>query len=181
MAHDLEKMRREIAEHKAERVARGLPADLPPRLVEDEHTLRIYNDSRPLYTFLVEYSLLLAKAGQVVPYDIEPYNKYIRMLEVMSKSKDRIFGAYGAALKGGLSAIKEMNDGELPYERAVRGIYTCISLAAIATPHSIRVKAYEGDDFDDILADYEKRIAEQKAEEERLEREFMERKAKGND
>lgn len=181
MIHDVDKMKREIAEHKAERVAKGLPAEMPPRLVEDEHSLRIFNETRPLYVFIVEYTQLLAKAGQVVPYDVEPYNKYIRMLKVMGEAQEILLGFYADGLNGALSAIKEMLNGNVPYDKALRDIYTCLSLSGIVSPNCVKAKAYVGDDLDDILTDYEGRIAAQEAEEERLEREFMERKVNVND
>ncbi|MEK4085096.1 hypothetical protein [Psychrobacillus sp. FSL K6-1415] len=57
-----------------------------------------------------------------------------------------------------LDCIEELQRGEIGYEEALRGIYGVARMMADERGISLQGPAYAGDDFDEVIRDYEKRI-----------------------
>lgn len=62
----IRKLEEEIEESRAERVSRGLPADIPDRFVELPMSWTLYHKCKPLIDYAVEYTSLCDKADEVI-------------------------------------------------------------------------------------------------------------------
>lgn len=60
------KLREQLEVTKAERVARGLPADSPPNFVPIAMSWTLYNKCKPLIDYSVKYASLCDKTNEVI-------------------------------------------------------------------------------------------------------------------
>jgi hypothetical protein len=95
---DIEKMKKEIAEWKADRVARGLPPSPPEPFVPVALATVLVEQCTPLYEYLAKYTQLCNKADAILPANVEIFNRYADYLTLISCTGQPVDAFYAGML-----------------------------------------------------------------------------------
>jgi len=106
---DIAQLTEQLEEVKAERVARGLPADLPPNYVSTAMAWHLYERCEPLYRFGIQYATLCDKANEIIELPdaqkewAKSFEKYTRLINYAEEMGVRTLAI---ALDGIIAAIE---------------------------------------------------------------------------
>ncbi|MCG7346377.1 hypothetical protein MHZ92_19925 [Sporosarcina sp. ACRSL] len=174
---DIEKMKRQIAEWKADRVSRGLSPSPPAGFVTDEHAARLLHEVKPVFDVLSGYATVMAKTGQVVDVDMSVFDPFEKKLLILRYARSNSYAGLAFMLASSLSVIKAAQEGRMSYQRMMENVV--LALKAFSDSHRSYARMKEFEDWDGILEAYDQQRIAEIEEEARLEREYAENQLKG--
>jgi hypothetical protein len=137
---DIVKMKKEIEELSADRVARGLPPSPPESFVSPEVGFILFERCKPLFDVLVKYAKLCDEAQAILPIDASKFDSYKDDLILLGKTVGTGGMAFAVGLKGAIITIK--NPGDKSPDQYVRVLLKYLQLAGIEVKQVISTFAY---------------------------------------
>lgn len=127
---DIRRLEEELAELRKERVAKGLPAESPPRFVSLKLAQTLLDRVCPLRNLIIKYASLVGASMRVQPLDVDKLReKYTMDLTLLSESVGAFSGLTGTAMLDCLDKIeKAINADEYDAMDLVRELHANISL-----------------------------------------------------
>lgn len=175
---EIEKMKRKIAEWKADRVARGLSPNPPASFVSDEHAARLLSEVMSVFDVLSGYAMVMAKTGRVVDVDMSVFDPYERKLRVLHKAKTWGYASLASSLIMSLYVIKAAQNRGMTYQTMIEVVVRALkSFSQSSLRYNAPAKEFE--DWEGIIEAYEQQSKAQIEEEARLEREYAENQLRG--
>ncbi|MEH7119081.1 hypothetical protein V7128_16945 [Neobacillus vireti] len=138
---DILKMKKEIEEWKAERVAKGLPASPPKEFVPPEVGYILFERCKPLFDVLVKYAKLCGDAQAVLPIDDSKFAQYESDLALIGESIGGGGMAFSTGLKGAINTIKK--HGDYTPDKYVRLLLQCLQIAGLEVKKGLDEFAYD--------------------------------------
>ncbi|MBY0144253.1 hypothetical protein [Neobacillus niacini] len=150
---DIEKMKKEIAAMKADRIARGLPADPPAEFVPVEVGYLLFERCKPLFDFLVKYAKLCGDSQRIPPIDDSKLEPYVADLELIGETIGGNYNAFSVGMRNAMRLVKSA-DQNAP-EKFIRSLLLSLKLASIDAKKSLNEVAYGHGGYADVKAKYE--------------------------
>lgn len=149
------------AEAREQRVAAGLPGEVPECFVNPHHAERIKLRLNPLQEGLTDYLDLTNKAKRIIPIPSDSFDSQIRDITLLIWSPVFLQSLYGRLLLRCIEVVQEAQSGNIAYERVVSLLLANLSLADSfktmeydVDDYIEEIKPYESNNFDEILEDY---------------------------
>lgn len=168
-------MDEEHMKFKADRVAAGLPEEAPGGFVELSHAQALINKLRPLSEVLTEYLALTNRSRQLIPFDVSVFDKYADDLTLISESIETNHVFYANHIQRSIDIVAEAQENGRTVEYVEARLYQSLAMANGCMERSrgdTRIKAYEGDDLEKIIADYKAYYKENVEEDRRVSHEL---------
>jgi hypothetical protein len=138
---DIEKMKKQIEEMKADRVARGLPPSPPEAFVPPEIGFILLERCKPLFDILAKYTKLCGDAQAILPIDTSKFDPYIDDLILLGETIGNGGMAFSVGLKGAINTIKKPGDNSP--DKYVRVLLKCLQLAGLEVKQVLSTFAYD--------------------------------------
>jgi hypothetical protein len=137
---DIEKMKKEIAEMRADRVARGLPPSPPEEFVPVEIGFILLERCKPVFDVLVKYAKLCGDAQAILPIDGSKFDRYLDDLDLLGETIGNGGMAFSVGLKGAINTIKKRDD--YTPDKYVRTLLQYLRLAGLDVKKVLSTFAY---------------------------------------
>jgi hypothetical protein len=126
--NDVEKMKKEIEEWRADRVKQGLPPKPPESFVPPEIGFLLVERCRQIYDFIVKYAKLCDDANEILPIDVTKFDSYKKDLTLINETiGGDVLSSFSIGVKYGLDIIK--NPSELSSSEYVHRLLKAVELA----------------------------------------------------
>jgi hypothetical protein len=139
--NDIEKMKKQIEEMKAARVARGLPPSPPEAFVPPEIGFILLERCKPLFDILAKYTKLCDNAQAMLPIDTSKFDTYMDDLTLLGETTTNGGTAFSVGLKGAINTIKK--HGDATPDKYVRLLLKCLQLAGLNVKQELSTFAYD--------------------------------------
>lgn len=136
LKRSLEELDELLAEVKAERVAKGLPADPPEDFLPIPISAMIAEKVLEASSFITKYTKLIFESEQLLQVNIDHLQETKELAELLSRSKGQKLGVIGAAMKGAINIIEQINAGtyDKSASKAASSLYIMLKLAHVSRP-----------------------------------------------
>jgi hypothetical protein len=138
---DIEKMKKEIEEMRADRVAKGLPPSPPEEFVPAEIGFILLERCKPVFDVLVKYAKLCGDAQAILPIDASKFDPYMDDLVLLGETIGNGGMAFSVGLKGAINTIKK--PGDKTPDKYVRVLLKCLQLAGLEVKQELSTFAYD--------------------------------------
>jgi hypothetical protein len=130
MVDDIAKMRREIEDWRANRVARGLPPSPPENFVPCEVGYLLMERHKHLFDFFVKYTTLCNDANEKIPLDVSKFDQYEVDLRLLDETiGGEVLAAFSTGISCAIGTVKRADD--LSTIEYIRRLYSSLKLAKL--------------------------------------------------
>lgn len=136
LKRSLEELDEILAEVKAERVAKGLPADPPDDFLPIPISAIIAEKVLEASEFITKYTKLVFESEQLLQVNVDHLQETKDLADLLSRSKGQKLGVIGAAMKGAINIIEKINAGtyDKSASKAAGSLYIMLKLAHVSRP-----------------------------------------------
>ncbi|NWQ40392.1 hypothetical protein MLOOGBEN_06725 [Bacillus sp. EB106-08-02-XG196] len=139
---DIEKMKKEIDEWRADRANRGLPPNPPDNFIPSEIGFLLVERCRHIYDFIVKYAKLCDDANEILPIDVTKFDSYNKDLDLINETiGGDVLSSYSIGINYGLDTIK--NPGALSPREYVRRLLRAVELANLGLQQPLSSIVYD--------------------------------------
>jgi hypothetical protein len=138
---DIEKIKKQIEDWRAERVARGLPAEPPKDFVPSEVGYLLMERHKHLFEFFVKYAKLCNEANEKLPIDVSTFEKYdsdLRLIDLTIGGE--VLSAFSNGIGFAISLAKE--PGRHSTTDYIGSLYSSLQLAKIGMETRLDAVSY---------------------------------------
>ncbi|MFB7304070.1 hypothetical protein [Heyndrickxia sporothermodurans] len=153
----IDKMRQRIEEYKSERVAQGLPAELPEPIVPIALAAVLVERSTSVYEYLAKYTKLCNEADAILPANGVLFDKFTDYMKLVRNSEHPI-NTFGMGILIAMKTIQKAGEYENVSDY-VRRLLLALNIARNGYKRTINEIAYDykiGKIDDTIYEEYER-------------------------